>query len=75
MADLILSPHIADPDDFYAALLAVHEGRDPAAVHALNARLVLILANQIGDKDVLQQVLMPRLRHQHLRQHQVATDG
>jgi hypothetical protein len=40
-------------DDFYAALIAAHEGLSEADSHRLNARLVLLLANQIGDLDVL----------------------
>lgn len=46
-------PNIADADGFYARLLATHRGLSEAQSHALNARLVLILANHIGDADVL----------------------
>ncbi|WP_209835262.1 DUF2783 domain-containing protein [Ruegeria sp. HKCCE3926] len=53
MSDLILSPNIDDADDFYAELLAAHEGLEKADSDALNARLVLVLANHIGDKAVL----------------------
>ncbi|WP_297768902.1 DUF2783 domain-containing protein [uncultured Roseovarius sp.] len=44
MPDLILTPNIPGADDFYAELLAAHEGRSKAASDALNARLVLVLA-------------------------------
>jgi hypothetical protein len=37
-------------DGVYAALMAAHEGLTEAQSHALNARLVLILANEIGDR-------------------------
>ncbi|MCY4306060.1 MAG: DUF2783 domain-containing protein [Aestuariivita sp.] len=57
MGDLILTPNIPNSDDFYEALLNVHEGLDEPAMHALNARLVLILANHIGDETVLGQAL------------------
>jgi hypothetical protein len=50
-------PNIADVDGFYAELLAAHGGLDEAASHALNARLVLILANQVGDRAVLADAL------------------
>lgn len=50
---LITTPNIASPDDFYADLLALHDGLDEAQSAALNARLILILANHIGDADVL----------------------
>ncbi|MEO0361725.1 MAG: DUF2783 domain-containing protein, partial [Pseudomonadota bacterium] len=46
---LTTSPNLADPDGAYAALLAAHRGLSDAESHALNARLVLILANHIGD--------------------------
>ncbi|WP_197917086.1 DUF2783 domain-containing protein [Thiosulfatihalobacter marinus] len=54
---LILTPNIDTPDDFYADLLAAHEGLDKAQSDALNARLVLVLANHIGDRAVLSQAL------------------
>lgn len=57
MADLILTPNIAAPDDFYAELIATHEGLSKDASDALNARLILVLANHIGDRDVLSQAL------------------
>ncbi|SLN73912.1 DUF2783 domain-containing protein [Ruegeria meonggei] len=57
MTDLILTPNIDNADDFYAGLLSVHEGLDPAQSDALNARLVLVLANHIGNSEVLAQAL------------------
>ncbi|WP_146346216.1 DUF2783 domain-containing protein [Falsiphaeobacter marinintestinus] len=57
MADLILTPNIDGADDFYADLLDTHDGMDTADSHALNARLVLVLANHIGDRAVLSQAL------------------
>lgn len=50
---LRLSPNIADPDGFYAELIALHEGLSREESEALNARLVLLLANHVGDRDVL----------------------
>lgn len=38
-------------DDVYAALMAAHEGLTEAQSHALNARLVLMLANRVGHPD------------------------
>jgi hypothetical protein len=55
MSGLVTEPNIPDPDGFYSELLGVHEGRSPEESHALNARLVLILANHIGDRDVLRE--------------------
>ncbi|MCB9947671.1 MAG: DUF2783 domain-containing protein [Rhodospirillaceae bacterium] len=57
MATLTTTPNIPDPDGFYAELLALHEGRAEAESHALNARLVLILANHIGDRQVLAEAM------------------
>jgi hypothetical protein len=57
MAHLITTPNLPDTDDFYASLLAAHEGLDEAETHRLNARLILILANHIGDLDVLRPAL------------------
>lgn len=44
-------------DDFYEALLAAHEGLDDNESAALNARLVLLLANHIGSLPVLREAL------------------
>ncbi len=55
MMTLTTEANIPDPDGFYAELLALHEGRGEADSQALNARLLLILANHIGDREVLRQ--------------------
>ena len=57
MAKLHTKPNIAAPDDFYADLLAAHEGLTKAESDALNARLVLILANHVGDRETLVEAL------------------
>jgi hypothetical protein len=57
MTALTMDPNIANPDDFYARLLTAHEGRSKAESDAINARLVLILANHIGDAEVLDAAL------------------
>jgi len=44
-------------DDFYEALLAAHQGLDDKQSAALNARLVLLLANHIGSLPVLREAL------------------
>lgn len=54
---LNIEPCIERPDDFYEALLAAHQGLSTEQSHDLNARLVLILANQVGRYDVLQAAL------------------
>ena len=57
MTDLTLTPSIAGADDFYADLLAAHDGLNRADSDALNARLILILANHVGDRAILAQAL------------------
>jgi hypothetical protein len=57
MATLIIAPNIPQPDDFYAELLALHDGLPSEVSHAVNARLILLLANHIGDRAVLRQAL------------------
>lgn len=54
---LIESPNLPEHDQFYAELLAAHRGLTEAESHALNAQLVMILANHVGDLEVLQQAL------------------
>lgn len=44
-------------DDFYEALLAAHQGLSFEESAALNARLVLLLANQVADLDTLKAAL------------------
>ena len=51
------SPNIPDPDGFYAELLNAHEGLNDDDSIAFNARLILILANHIGDRAVLTEAL------------------
>jgi hypothetical protein len=55
MTDLITKPNISGPDDFYAELLSLHASYPTEESHAINARLVLLLANHIGDRNVLRQ--------------------
>jgi hypothetical protein len=51
--DLITSANLAAPDDFYEALIETHRGLDDAQSALVNAKLVLILANHVGDMGVL----------------------
>ena len=44
-----------DPDSFYEQLLDAHQELDAEQSAMLNARLVLILANQVGDAKVLKE--------------------
>lgn len=46
---LTTEPNLARPDDFYEALIDMHRDLDDAQSQAANARLILLLANHIGD--------------------------
>ena len=48
----------ADPDAFYAKLVDAHRDLDDAASAKFNAKLVLLLANHIGDMDVIDEALV-----------------
>ena len=50
-------PNMASYDDFYEALISAHQGLETDESHAMNARLVLLLANHIGNFAVLQDAL------------------
>ena len=54
---LTTDPNLEAPDPFYEALIDTHRGLDEAQSNALNARLVLLLANHIGRQDVLIEAL------------------
>lgn len=68
MKHLVTEPHFHQPgrtarqatapgDEFYEALIHTHRGLSDAQSELLNARLVLILANHIGDLAVLREAL------------------
>ena len=44
-------------DSFYEALMMAHDGLSLSASHAFNARLILLMANHIGDKKTLTTLL------------------
>ncbi|WP_298214915.1 DUF2783 domain-containing protein [Acidovorax sp.] len=46
-------PNLQACDNFYEALIAAHQGFSTPESHAMNARLVLLLANHIGDQTTL----------------------
>jgi hypothetical protein len=50
-------PNLAAPDDVYEALIHAHDGLDEPTSHRMNAMLVLLLANHIGDAQIIEQAL------------------
>jgi hypothetical protein len=57
MGKLVTRSQFASPDAAFVALVEARRGLPEAAAAALDARLVLILANHIGDQEVLQQAI------------------
>ena len=57
MSTLITDGNFTDADAFYAALAEIHRDRSDAESAAINARLILLLANQVGDQQILEQAL------------------
>ena len=54
---LIIEPAIAKADDFYEALIDTHRDLTLEQSQVVNAKLILLLANHIGDLDVLRDAL------------------
>ncbi len=57
MTGLISKANLADHDGFYAELLAAHQGMSEDEQRAFHARLILILANHVGDRAALSDAL------------------
>jgi hypothetical protein len=57
MTKLRIDSAFADPDAAYEALVEAHRGISDEESAALNARLVLVLANHIGDLGVLREAI------------------
>ena len=51
------SAHLQDADGFYEQLLDAHAGLSREQSELLNARLILLLANQVGDAQVLRECI------------------
>jgi hypothetical protein len=57
MADLDTTCRLADPDGFYERLIEMHRGLDEEQSRLVNAKLILLLANHIGDDAVLAEAM------------------
>ena len=57
MAELITTPNLAGADDVYEALVRLHEGLSETESLKVWAKLVLTLANHIGDREVIAQAV------------------
>jgi len=54
---LKVEPNLSDPDAFYELLIDSHHDLDDEQSKMLNAQLILLLANHIGDMGVLGEAL------------------
>ncbi len=50
-------PNIADPDGFYQKLIDLHQDRSEDESRLINSSLILLLANHVGDQDVLDEAM------------------
>lgn len=58
MPPLDTAPNLPAPDDFYDELIALHRGRTDEESALVNAKLILLLANHIGDPAVLRAAMV-----------------
>lgn len=56
-ATLNIESNISAPDDFYESLIEMHRDLTPDQSRLVNARLILLLANRIGDAGVLREAM------------------
>ncbi len=54
---LVTASRFSDPDRAYRMIVEAHRGLAPEAVAAFRARLLLILANHVGDERVLAEAI------------------
>jgi len=54
---LITTPNLPDPDGVFEALMNAHRDLPPEASRQLDAKLVLLLANHIGDPEIVKQAI------------------
>ena len=52
---LILEPNVGNADDMYQAIIDMHQGLSDEQSARVNAKMILLLANHIGDVDVVQE--------------------
>ena len=54
----ITEQNIESPDDFYEVLVNAHDGLSDDESRRLNAKIILLLANAIGNKDLLEGIIL-----------------
>jgi hypothetical protein len=54
----IKKQNFESPDDFYEVLVNAHDGLSDDESRRLNAKIILLLANTIGSKDLLEEIIL-----------------
>jgi len=54
---LNIKPNLPDPDGFYQELIDSQREMDDAQAERMNCKLVLILANHIGDREIIREAI------------------
>ncbi len=54
----IKEQNFESPDDFYEVLVNAHDGLSDDESRRLNAKIILLLANTIGNKDLLEEIIL-----------------
>ena len=54
----IKGQNFESPDDFYEVLINAHDGLSDDESRRLNAKIILLLANAIGNKDLLEEIIL-----------------
>ena len=62
MTTLNIEPNMTNFDAFYEVLIETHRDLSPEQSHEVNAKLVLLLANHIGDFEVLKDAMQRALK-------------
>ena len=57
MTHLNIETNIAAPDDFYESLISLHRGLSDEQSALVNAKLILLLSNHVGDAEVLREAM------------------
>lgn len=57
MTKLMTDPNLESPDEIYEQLIAMHRGLSDAQSAFVNAKLILLLANHVGDAQVLAEAI------------------
>jgi Protein of unknown function (DUF2783) len=57
VAGLNVEINLESPDDFYSALVELHRGLSDEQSELVNAKLILLLANHVGDVEVLREAM------------------